>query len=174
MGRLFDNAPSKTSLERRSASETRDLAYLLGLDPPQPVALQRERQLKRWSRAKKVALIQQQTAVLVRLSQSREQNRQQTLAPRFVAHAHPAHPGSAKGLSSNAIARALCNYIFSFQIKFDIRRDNFNVRLDLKSVLVLVLTGPQCGFHGQHRGAEFRHIQAIERWHHRPGRIELE
>src|SRR5258708_20828044 len=47
------------------------------------------------------------------------------VAPRFVAHAHPAHPGSAKGLSSNGIARALCNYIFSFQIKFDIRRDNF-------------------------------------------------
>jgi putative endonuclease len=35
-------------------------------------ALQRERQLKRWSRAKKLALIQNQTAVLKRLSQSRE------------------------------------------------------------------------------------------------------
>ena len=36
------------------------------------VALQRERQLKRWSRAKKLALIKNQTLVLSRLSQSRE------------------------------------------------------------------------------------------------------
>ena len=36
------------------------------------VALQRERQLKRWTRAKKLALIQNQTLVLSRLSQSRE------------------------------------------------------------------------------------------------------
>jgi putative endonuclease len=35
-------------------------------------ALQRERQLKRWSQAKKLALIQNQTVVLKRLSQSRE------------------------------------------------------------------------------------------------------
>jgi putative endonuclease len=34
------------------------------------VALQRERQLRRWSRAKKLALIQNQTLVLRRLSQS--------------------------------------------------------------------------------------------------------
>jgi putative endonuclease len=40
------------------------------------VALQRERQLKRWSRAKKLALIQNKTAVLRRLSQSRERHRQ--------------------------------------------------------------------------------------------------
>ena len=38
------------------------------------IALRRERQLKRWSRAKKLALIQHQTAVLVRLSRSREQH----------------------------------------------------------------------------------------------------
>jgi putative endonuclease len=38
-------------------------------------ALRRERQLKRWSRAKKLALIQNQTTVLKRLSQSREWNR---------------------------------------------------------------------------------------------------
>lgn len=36
------------------------------------IALQRERQLKRWSRAKKLALIQKQVAVLRELSQSRE------------------------------------------------------------------------------------------------------
>jgi putative endonuclease len=41
---------------------------------PIPMALQRQRQLKRWSRAKKLALIQHQTAVLARLSQSREQH----------------------------------------------------------------------------------------------------
>ena len=41
---------------------------------PVAIALQRERQLKRWSRAKKLALIQHQSAVLVRLSQSREQH----------------------------------------------------------------------------------------------------
>jgi hypothetical protein len=34
--------------------------------------------------------------------------------------------------------------------------------------------GPQFGIHGQHRGAEFRHVQAIERWHHDPGWIEFE
>jgi hypothetical protein len=34
--------------------------------------LQRERQLKWWSRAKKLSLVQNQTAVLKRLSQSRE------------------------------------------------------------------------------------------------------
>ena len=39
------------------------------------VALQRERQLKRWTRAKKLALIQNQTLVLSRLSQSRERDR---------------------------------------------------------------------------------------------------
>ena len=38
------------------------------------ISLRRERQLKRWSRAKKLALIQNQTAVLMRLSQSREQH----------------------------------------------------------------------------------------------------
>jgi hypothetical protein len=27
----------------------------------------------------------------------------------------------------------------------------------------------QFGIHSQHRGAEFRRVQAIERWHHRPG-----
>ena len=43
---------------------------------PTAIALQRERQLKRWSRAKKLALIQHQTAVLMRLSQSREQHPQ--------------------------------------------------------------------------------------------------
>jgi hypothetical protein len=31
------------------------------------------------------------------------------VAPRFVAHAHPAHPGS--GISSIGIAGALCNYL---------------------------------------------------------------
>jgi hypothetical protein len=36
------------------------------------VAFQRERQLQRWSRAKKLALTQNKTAVLRRLSQSRE------------------------------------------------------------------------------------------------------
>jgi hypothetical protein len=35
------------------------------------MALQRERQLKRWSRAKKLALIQNQTTALMHLSQSR-------------------------------------------------------------------------------------------------------
>ena len=40
------------------------------------VALHRERQLKRWSRAKKLALIQNKTAVLRRLSQSCERHRQ--------------------------------------------------------------------------------------------------
>jgi hypothetical protein len=35
-------------------------------------------------------------------------------------------------------------------------------------------TGPQFGIHSQHGGAEFRHVQATERWHHRPGWIELE
>ena len=39
---------------------------------PIAIAFRRERQLKRWSRAKKLALIQNQTAVLMRLSQSRE------------------------------------------------------------------------------------------------------
>jgi putative endonuclease len=39
------------------------------------VALQRERQLKRWTRAKKLALLQNQTLVLSRLSQSRETHR---------------------------------------------------------------------------------------------------
>ena len=39
------------------------------------IALQRERQLKRWSRAKKLAPIQNQTVVLSRLSQSRETHR---------------------------------------------------------------------------------------------------
>jgi putative endonuclease len=39
------------------------------------VALQRERQLKRWTRAKKLALIQNQILVLSRLSQSRETRR---------------------------------------------------------------------------------------------------
>ena len=42
---------------------------------PTVAALRRERQLKRWSRAKKLALIQNQAAVLIRLSQSRERNR---------------------------------------------------------------------------------------------------
>ena len=41
---------------------------------PIAIALRRERQLKRWSRAKKLALIQDQTAVLMRLSQSRERH----------------------------------------------------------------------------------------------------
>jgi predicted GIY-YIG superfamily endonuclease len=36
------------------------------------LALQRERQIKRWSRAKKLALIGNQTLVLKKLSQSRE------------------------------------------------------------------------------------------------------
>jgi putative endonuclease len=39
------------------------------------VAVQRERQLKRWSRAKKLTLIQNNTAFLKRLSQSRERHR---------------------------------------------------------------------------------------------------
>ena len=39
------------------------------------LALGRERQLKRWSRAKKLALIRNQTAVLKKLSQSREMHR---------------------------------------------------------------------------------------------------
>lgn len=39
------------------------------------VTLRRERQLKRWTRAKKLALIQNQTLVLTRLSQSRETRR---------------------------------------------------------------------------------------------------
>jgi putative endonuclease len=43
---------------------------------PVAIALQRERQLKRWSRPKKLALIQNQTMVLMRLSQSREKRRE--------------------------------------------------------------------------------------------------
>ncbi|MBV8279317.1 MAG: GIY-YIG nuclease family protein [Verrucomicrobia bacterium] len=38
---------------------------------PIAIALQRERQLKRWSRAKKLALIQHKTAALMRLIRSR-------------------------------------------------------------------------------------------------------
>jgi putative endonuclease len=41
-------------------------------------ALQRERQLKRWSRAKKLALIQNQTVLLQQLSKSREEPRDKT------------------------------------------------------------------------------------------------
>jgi hypothetical protein len=32
----------------------------------------------------------------------------------------------------------------------------------------------QFGIHSQHPRAEFRHVREIERWHHRPGLIELE
>ena len=39
------------------------------------MALQRERQLKRWSRAKKLALIRNQTMALKKLSRSREKPR---------------------------------------------------------------------------------------------------
>jgi putative endonuclease len=49
---------------------------LVYFEGPLPVlsAAKRERQLKRWSRAKKLALIQDQTLLLIRLSQSREQH----------------------------------------------------------------------------------------------------
>ena len=64
----------------KGAKFTRDhpggrLVYFEGPFPI-AIALQRERQLKRWSRAKKLALIQNQTAVLMRLSQSRERHRE--------------------------------------------------------------------------------------------------
>jgi putative endonuclease len=66
--------------DTNGAKFTRDhpggrLVYFEG---PVPIATapRRERQLKRWSRAKKLALIQNQTAVLMRLSQSREQHSQ--------------------------------------------------------------------------------------------------
>jgi putative endonuclease len=43
---------------------------------PTVSALERERQLTRWSRAKKLALIQNQTATLMRLSESQERHLQ--------------------------------------------------------------------------------------------------
>jgi putative endonuclease len=52
---------------------------LVYFEGPFPIAtaLRRERQLKRWSRAKKLALIQNQTTVLMLLSQSRERHPEQ-------------------------------------------------------------------------------------------------
>jgi putative endonuclease len=49
---------------------------LVYFEGPFPIAtaLRRERQLKRWSRAKKLALARNQTTVLMRLSQSRERH----------------------------------------------------------------------------------------------------
>jgi putative endonuclease len=42
---------------------------------PTAITLRRERQLKRWSRAKKLALIQHQAVALMRLGESREKPR---------------------------------------------------------------------------------------------------
>jgi predicted GIY-YIG superfamily endonuclease len=43
---------------------------------PRVSALPRESQLKRWSRAKKLALVQHETVMLARLSQSQERHPQ--------------------------------------------------------------------------------------------------
>jgi len=63
----------------RGAKFTHDhpVARLVYIEGPllDIAALQRERQLKRWTRAKKLALIRHQTARLKELSQSREMNR---------------------------------------------------------------------------------------------------
>ena len=63
----------------KGAKYTRDHpgARLIYFDGPFSitVALQRERQLKRWSRAKKLALIRNEPAVLQKLSRSRERPR---------------------------------------------------------------------------------------------------
>ncbi len=63
----------------KGAKFTRDHpgARLVYFDGPFLIemALQRERQLKRWSRAKKLALIQNQAVLLRQLSQSREKTR---------------------------------------------------------------------------------------------------
>jgi putative endonuclease len=63
----------------KGAKFTRDHsgARLIYFEGPLPItlALQREHQLKRWNRGKKLALIRNQTVLLKKLSQSREKPR---------------------------------------------------------------------------------------------------
>ncbi|MBV8640104.1 MAG: GIY-YIG nuclease family protein [Verrucomicrobia bacterium] len=79
IGNAYDVGKRLTEHEGcRGAKFTRDhpggrLVYVEG--PLSDIAaLQRERQLKRWTRAKKLALIRHQAARLKELSQSREMN----------------------------------------------------------------------------------------------------
>jgi predicted GIY-YIG superfamily endonuclease len=60
-------------VDRRQFTRDHPGARLVYFEGPLGIAVaaQRECQLKRWSRAKKLALIQNNTAVLQRLSQSR-------------------------------------------------------------------------------------------------------
>jgi len=68
--RLSEHCGSKGAKFTRDHPGVR-LIYVEG-PLPNTIALQRERQLKRWSRAKKLALIGNQTLVLKKLSESRE------------------------------------------------------------------------------------------------------
>jgi putative endonuclease len=68
--RIAQHGASKGAKFTRDHSGGR-LVYFEGPFPTE-IAVQRERQLKRWSRAKKLALIKNQAVRLSQLSQSRE------------------------------------------------------------------------------------------------------
>ena len=74
-----DFTDQKGDVGPKGAKFTRDHRghRLIYFEGPHPIdeALKRERQLKRWSQVKKLALIQNQTAPLRQLSRSREKRR---------------------------------------------------------------------------------------------------